>query len=89
MSDILTWQERCEKHPDHQQGMVTHAMITQRMQEEIDDLREKLSEALAPLREAAAAVVYIYDDSSAIALEDARFDDAIEELRAALLRMKP
>jgi len=42
VSDIPTWTERCEKHPDHQQGMVTHGMIAQRMQEEIDELREKL-----------------------------------------------
>jgi len=37
---ILTWQERCEMHPDHQDGMVTSTMIDQRMQEEIEELRE-------------------------------------------------
>jgi hypothetical protein len=37
---ILTWQERCEIHPDHQTGMVSHAMIQARMQEEIDELRQ-------------------------------------------------
>ena len=36
---IKTWEERCVEHPDHQTGMVTHAMIQMRMQEEIDDLR--------------------------------------------------
>lgn len=35
---IDTWHERCDKHPDHN-GIVTHAMIQARMQEEIDDLR--------------------------------------------------
>jgi hypothetical protein len=49
MSDIPTWTERCEKHPDHQQGMVTHGMIQQRMQEEIDDLWERLAGAQAAL----------------------------------------
>jgi len=39
---IRTWAERCEEHPDHE-GIVTHAMIQQRMQEEIDDLRALLS----------------------------------------------
>lgn len=37
--EIPTWQERCKKHPRHQDGMVTEAMIQARMQEEIDDLR--------------------------------------------------
>lgn len=41
MSEIKTWQDRCEEHPDHQSGMVTHGMIKARMQEEIDDLRNQ------------------------------------------------
>ena len=48
MSNIPTWTDRCEVHPDHQSGMVTNAMIQMRMQEEIDDLRdenERLREA--------------------------------------------
>jgi hypothetical protein len=39
--------------------------------------------------EAAQRVVDAYDDSCAVALEDAKFDDTIEELREALRRMKP
>lgn len=46
MSDIPTWAERCEAHPDHQSGMVTNAMIKMRMQEEINDLRDELNLAL-------------------------------------------
>lgn len=42
--NIPTWNERCESHPGHQTGTVTHAMIVQRMQEEIDDLRKRLAE---------------------------------------------
>ena len=38
---IKTWRERCNDHPDHE-GIVTHAMIQARMQEEIDELREAL-----------------------------------------------
>jgi hypothetical protein len=41
---ILTWQERCEIHPDHQDGMVSHLMIQARMQEEIDELRQLYKE---------------------------------------------
>lgn len=44
MINIPTWTERCEVHPGHQSGMVTNAMIQMKMQEEIDDLREALSE---------------------------------------------
>ena len=42
MKRIKTWSERCEKHPDHQQGMVSEGMIRARMQEEIDELRQAL-----------------------------------------------
>ena len=41
---VAYWWERCETHPDHQQGMVTDEMIRNRMQEEIDDLRVALAE---------------------------------------------
>jgi len=41
---IKTWEQRCEEHPDHQMGMVSHGMIQARMQEEIDDLRAALAQ---------------------------------------------
>lgn len=47
---IKTWTERCDDHPDHQTGMISHSMIQARMQEEIEDLRaevERLREAFA------------------------------------------
>ena len=37
---IKTWQQRCEEHPDHD-GIVSDGMIQARMQEEIDELRDK------------------------------------------------
>jgi hypothetical protein len=40
MKKILTWKERCEVHPDHQNKIIMSTMIEQRMQEEIDELRE-------------------------------------------------
>ena len=42
MKHIKTWSERCEEHPDHQQGMISERMIQERMQEEIDELRQAL-----------------------------------------------
>ena len=41
---IKTWQERCEEHPDHE-GIVTEQMIRDRMQEEIDALRQAIEQA--------------------------------------------
>ena len=38
-SDIKTFNERCETHPDHQNGMVTERDIQRRLHEEIDELR--------------------------------------------------
>jgi hypothetical protein len=39
-SDIKTFSERCEEHPDHQSGMVTERDIQRGLGEEIDELRE-------------------------------------------------
>jgi hypothetical protein len=53
MSDIKTWIERCDEHPDHQSGMISEGMIRARMCEEIDDLRaeiERLRAALGGIR---------------------------------------
>jgi hypothetical protein len=40
---IKTWQQRCKEHPDHE-GIVTERMIRERMQEEIDELRQALAQ---------------------------------------------
>jgi precorrin-3B methylase len=44
MTMIKTWQERCEEHPDHE-GIVNEQMIRNRMQEEIDELRQAIEQA--------------------------------------------
>ena len=46
---IKTWHERCEEHPDHQQGMISERMIQERMQEEIDELRQALETEQEPV----------------------------------------
>ena len=38
-SDIKTFSERCETHPDHQSGMVTERDIQRRLYEEVEELR--------------------------------------------------
>ena len=43
-TNIKTWAERCEEHPAHS-GIVSERMIQARMQEEIDELRERLEGA--------------------------------------------
>jgi len=52
MTDIPTWVDRCEAHPAHQSGMVSHRMIQMRMQEEIDDLRSEISRLRKELKKA-------------------------------------
>ena len=37
--DIKYFSERCETHPDHQDGMISEQMLKHRLQEEIDELR--------------------------------------------------
>lgn len=42
-AEIKTWSQRCDEHPDHE-GIVSTQMIMDRMQEEIDELRQALAE---------------------------------------------
>ena len=51
MKHIKTWSERCEEHPDHQERIITERMIQERMQEEIDELRQALETDLAKVGE--------------------------------------
>ena len=54
-----TWHDLCEKHPDHQTGMITNQMIQDRMQEEIDGLREELAQVASGLLETVTALKYV------------------------------
>ena len=42
--DIKDFNERCEEHPDHQTGMISYRMIEQRLEEEIEELREYIEQ---------------------------------------------
>jgi hypothetical protein len=42
--DIKDFNERCEEHPDHQNGMISYRMIEQRLEEEIEELREYIEQ---------------------------------------------
>jgi hypothetical protein len=42
--DIKYFNERCEEHPDHQTGMISYRMIEQRLEEEIEELRQYIEQ---------------------------------------------
>jgi hypothetical protein len=44
--DIMDFNERCEKHPDHQSGMISYAMVERRLREEIEELRQYIEQRL-------------------------------------------
>lgn len=62
---IKTWTERCDDHPDHQTGMISHSMIQARMQEEIEDLRAEVERLREVIRTIRARCVEM-DDSDAV-----------------------
>lgn len=65
MSDIKTWIERCDEHPDHQSGMISDGMIRARMCEEIEDLRaenERLRNEDTKTRHALKGWVFVCPD---------------------------
>jgi hypothetical protein len=43
-SDIKDFYERCDKHPDHQSGMISYAMVERRLREEIEELRQYIEQ---------------------------------------------
>jgi hypothetical protein len=43
--NIRNFSQRCEEHPDHQTGMISHQMLLDRAHEEIDELREYIEQA--------------------------------------------
>jgi hypothetical protein len=46
-ADIKNFFDRCNTHPDHQNGMITHIMLKERLHEEVDELREYIKNGLA------------------------------------------
>jgi len=62
MSDIKTWIERCDEHPDHQSGMISDGMIRARMCEEIADLRAENERLRAAARNALNELNCIEED---------------------------
>ena len=42
--EIKNYTQRCEEHPDHQEGMITHQICLDRAFEEIDELRSYIKE---------------------------------------------
>ena len=42
--NIKEFSQRCEEHPDHQNGMISHQMLLDRAHEEIDELRKYIEQ---------------------------------------------
>lgn len=71
-----TWKQRCDEHPAHI-GVVTHQMVMDRMQEEIDELRIQLAACQANPPEG-FKLVPIEPTDEMIAAGDALMYDTIE-----------
>ena len=46
-ADIRSFHQRCEDHPDHQEGMVMHSDIKARLFEEVEELRIYIEQGIA------------------------------------------
>lgn len=80
--DIKMFFQRCEEHPDHQTGMISNRMVIQRLNEEIDELREYIEQ-----RE----WVGLTDEQLIAAYESeqqGRYGDHIRSLRAIEAKLK-
>jgi len=44
-ADIKDFYERCDKHPDHQTGMISSLMIERRLHNEIEELRQYIEQS--------------------------------------------
>ena len=60
--DIKDFYERCDKHPDHQNGMISYSMIERRLREEIEDLRQYIEQREQSLKKPAAKYSDIVSD---------------------------
>ena len=68
--DIKFFSERCEEHPDHQTGMVSHQMIQDRLSEEVDELRAYIESQLAqPEQEPVAYVDNVWINRPDLAMD--------------------
>ena len=60
--DIKDFYERCDKHPDHQNGMISYSMIERRLREEIEDLRQYIEQREQSLKKPVAKYSDIVSD---------------------------
>lgn len=74
---------RCEHHPDHQEGMVTHAIVALRHGEESDDLREHARQLECELAEARAECARLRMDYGAMATRADNEERATERAERA------
>ena len=67
MSEIKTWRQRCEEHPDRLIGMLWYEGVQARMCEEIEELRARVA-VLERVREAALPHLFTPSMETGIAL---------------------
>ena len=83
---IKTWNERCEEHPDHQERIISERMIQERMQEEIDELRQALimfqrsTKIFGPGLEELLNSAGFYRKREWVSLTDEEISDAIDDV---------
>lgn len=53
--DIKDFNQRCDEHPDHREGMISYAMIVCRLHEEIEELRTYIADELRVYKQVIAA----------------------------------
>ena len=83
--DIKDFSERCETHPDHQDGIVSNLMLVQRMHEEIDELRAYIEGSSCDPKERLIRIMGTFDLATGHAdTLDELIDSLESELRDVL-----
>lgn len=76
--DIKNYAARCDSHPDHQTGIITHQMIMDRLHDEIEELRDYIEAKSKPLTDHELAHIYTaWDKTPGLSMAD--FARAIEQ----------
>jgi hypothetical protein len=75
MTEVKTWQQRCEEHPDTPIGMQWYEVVQARMREEIEELRAALDKRtrnhrkqLQGLARGDYEIVYASDEGEVVAI---------------------
>jgi hypothetical protein len=102
MTEVKTWQQRCEEHPDTPIGMQWYEVVQARMREEIEELRAALDKRtrnhrkqLQGLARGDYEIVYASDEGEVVAIfpvvlyEDCQSDPALDQRLIDLILNDP